>query len=53
MLKLNPAFSANDADSNIPGSAGTSSNSETNPAVLNDSPAGTYTAAYGYDYVLR
>ena len=30
------AFSANDADSNIPGSAGTSSNSETNPAVLND-----------------
>ena len=41
------AFSANDADSNIPGSAGTSSNSETNPAVLNDGSPGAYTADGG------
>ena len=41
------AFSANDADSNIPGSAGTSSNSETNPAVLNDGSPGAYTADAG------
>jgi hypothetical protein len=41
------AFSGNAADSNIPGSSGTSSNSQTNPSVLNDSSAGTYTAADG------
>tara|TARA_Y200000002_G_scaffold149699_1_gene123660 strand:+ start:3972 stop:5303 length:1332 start_codon:yes stop_codon:yes gene_type:complete len=37
-------FSGNAANANIPGSAGTSTNSQTNPAVLNDSSAGTYTA---------
>jgi hypothetical protein len=42
-LEAESAFSANDADNNIPGSAGTSSNSETNPAVLNDGSPGAYT----------
>ena len=37
-------FSGNAANANIPGSAGTSTNSQTNPAVLNDSSPGTYTA---------
>jgi len=37
-------FSGNAANANIPGSAGTSTNNQTNPAVLNDSSAGTYTA---------
>ena len=41
------AFSGNDEDANIPGSAGTSSNGETNPAVLNDSSPGAYTADGG------
>tara|TARA_B100000035_G_scaffold250107_1_gene219031 strand:+ start:564 stop:1883 length:1320 start_codon:yes stop_codon:yes gene_type:complete len=41
------AFSGGAANNNIPGSAGTSSNGETNPAVLNDSPAGAYTADGG------
>jgi len=38
------AFSGGDSRANIPGSAGTSSAGETNPAVLNDGPAGAYTA---------
>ena len=41
------AFSGAAANANIPGSAGTSSNSETNPAVLNDSSPGAYTADGG------
>ena len=42
-------FSGNAANANIPGSAGTSTNSpaQNNPAVLNDSPAGTYTSGEG------
>ena len=40
------AFSGAAANANIPGTAGTSSNGETNPAVLNDSSPGAYTA-YG------
>ena len=36
-------FSARDADGNTP--SGTSAHSGTNPSVLNDSPAGTYTTA--------
>ena len=43
------AFSGGAANANIPGSAGTSSNGETNPAVLNDSVAGAYTADGGMD----
>jgi len=38
------AFSGAAANANIPGSAGTSSAGETNPALLNDTPAGAYTA---------
>ena len=38
-------FSARDADGNTP--SGTSAHSGTNPSVLNDSPAGTYTTAVG------
>ena len=41
------AFSGAAANNNIPGSAGTSSNGETNPAVLNDSSPGDYTADGG------
>jgi hypothetical protein len=41
------AFSGAAANSNIPGSAGTSSNGETNPAVLNDGSPGAYTADGG------
>ena len=41
------AFSGAAANANIPGSAGTSSNNETNPAVLNDSSPGAYTADGG------
>ena len=41
------AFSGAAANANIPGSAGTSSNGETNPAVLNDSSPGAYTADGG------
>jgi len=41
------AFSGNGANANIPGSAGTSSNGETNPAVLNDSSPGAFTADGG------
>tara|TARA_B100000035_G_scaffold306102_1_gene307744 strand:+ start:457 stop:1776 length:1320 start_codon:yes stop_codon:yes gene_type:complete len=41
------AFSGAAANNNIPGSAGTSSNGETNPAVLNDSSPGAYTADGG------
>jgi len=41
------AFSGNAANANIPGSAGTSSNGETNPAVLNDGSPGAYTADGG------
>ena len=42
-------FSGNAANANIPGSSGTSTNSpaQNNPAVLNDSPAGTYTSGEG------
>ena len=40
-------YSAAGPTNNIPGSAGTSSAGETNPAVLNDSPAGAYTAEGG------
>ena len=42
-------FSGNAANANIPGSSGTSTNSpaQNNPAVLNDSPAGTYTTGEG------
>tara|TARA_B100000459_G_scaffold143887_1_gene105958 strand:+ start:32 stop:1138 length:1107 start_codon:yes stop_codon:yes gene_type:complete len=42
-------FSGNAANADIPGSAGTSTNSpaQNNPAVLNDSPAGTYTSGSG------
>ena len=41
------AFSGAAANNNIPGSAGTSSNGETNPAVLNDGSPGAYTADGG------
>jgi len=41
------AFSGAAANANIPGSAGTSSNGETNPAVLNDGSPGAYTADGG------
>jgi len=41
------AFSGAAANTNIPGSAGTSSNGETNPAVLNDGSPGAYTADGG------
>ena len=41
------AFSGAAANNNIPGSAGTSSAGETNPAVLNDSSPGAYTADGG------
>ena len=40
-------FSAAGNKANIPGSAGTSSAGETNPAVLNDSSPGAYTAEGG------
>ena len=40
-------FSAAGTKANIPGSAGTSSAGETNPAVLNDSSPGAYTAEGG------
>ena len=40
-------FSAKKTTNNLPGSAGTSSAGETNPAVLMDSPAGDYTAEGG------
>jgi hypothetical protein len=40
-------FSAAGTTANVPGSAGTSSNGQTNPAVLNDSSPGAYTAAAG------
>jgi len=40
-------FSGNAANANIPGSSGTSSNSQTNPSVLNDGSPGTYTAGAG------
>ena len=41
------AFSGAAANNNIPGSAGTSSNGETNPAVLNDGSPGAYTSDGG------
>jgi len=41
------AFSGAAANANIPGSAGTSSNGETNPAVLNDGSPGAFTADGG------
>jgi hypothetical protein len=41
------AFSGAAAAANIPGSDGTSSNGETNPAVLNDGSPGAYTADGG------
>ena len=41
------AFSAAGTTANVPGSAGTSSAGETNPAVLNDSSPGAYTADGG------
>ena len=41
------AFSGSGENGNIPGSAGTSSNGETNPAVLNDGTPGAYTADGG------
>jgi len=40
-------FSAKKTTNNLPGSAGTSSAGETNPAVLNDSSPGAYTAEGG------
>ena len=40
-------FSAAKTTANVPGSAGTSSAGETNPAVLNDSSPGAYTAEGG------
>jgi len=40
-------FSGKKATNNLPGSAGTSSAGETNPAVLNDSSPGAYTAEGG------
>ena len=41
------AFSGGSENANLPGSAGTSSAGETNPAVLNDSSPGDYTADGG------
>ena len=41
------AFTGSGENGNIPGSAGTSSNGETNPAVLNDGTPGAYTADGG------
>ena len=41
------AFSGGSENTNLPGSAGTSSAGETNPAVLNDSSPGDYTADGG------